>query len=101
MLRPKGRSDDMLIIRGVNVFPAQVEHVIHSLGMDPNYQIIVDRANNLDIITVCIEMSDHMFSDSVKQKMCIRDSCFIVSAITAKDDKNVTELFYNGIVEKE
>ena len=67
MLRPKGRSDDMLIIRGVNVFPAQVEHVILSLGMDPNYQIIVDRANNLDIMTVCIEMSDHMFSDSVKQ----------------------------------
>ena len=67
MLRPKGRSDDILIIRGVNVFPAQVEHVILSLGMDPNYQIIVDRANNLDIMTVCIEMSDHMFSDSVRQ----------------------------------
>lgn len=67
MLRPKGRSDDMLIIRGVNVFPAQVEHVILSLGMAPNYQIIVDRANNLDIMTVCIEMSDDMFSDSVRQ----------------------------------
>ena len=67
MDKVKGRSDDMLIIRGVNVFPAQVEHVILSLGMDPNYQIIVDRANNLDIMTVCIEMSDHMFSDSVKQ----------------------------------
>ena len=67
MSKPMGRSDDMLIIRGVNVFPAQVEHVILSLGMDPNYQIIVDRANNLDIMTVCIEMSDHMFSDSVKQ----------------------------------
>lgn len=67
MSKPLGRSDDMLIIRGVNVFPAQVEHVILSLGMDPNYQIIVDRANNLDIMTVCIEMSDHMFSDSVKQ----------------------------------
>ena len=67
MLRPKGRSDDMLIIRGVNVFPAQVEHVILSLGMAPNYQIIVDRANNLDIMTVCIEMSDNMFSDSVRQ----------------------------------
>jgi phenylacetate-CoA ligase len=66
MQKPKGRSDDMLIIRGVNVFPSQVEHVILSLGMEPNYQIIVDRINNLDVMTVCIEMSDKMFSDSVK-----------------------------------
>ncbi len=66
MLKPRGRSDDMLIIRGVNVFPAQVEHVILSLGMEPNYQIIVDRINNLDIMKVCIEMSDDMFSDSVR-----------------------------------
>ena len=56
----------MLIIRGVNVFPAQVEHVILSLGMEPNYQIIVDRVNNLDIMKVCIEMSDELFSDSVR-----------------------------------
>lgn len=67
MLKPKGRSDDMLIIRGVNVFPSQVEHVILTLGMEPNYQIIVDRVNNLDTMTVCIEMSDDMFSDSVRQ----------------------------------
>jgi phenylacetate-CoA ligase len=66
MHKPKGRSDDMLIIRGVNVFPSQVEHVILSLGMEPNYQIIVDRINNLDVMTVRIEMSDKMFSDSVK-----------------------------------
>lgn len=66
MHKPKGRSDDMLIIRGVNVFPSQVEHVILSLGMKPNYQIIVDRINNLDVMTVRIEMSDKMFSDSVK-----------------------------------
>ena len=66
MHKPKGRSDDMLIIRGVNVFPAQVEHVILSLGMEPNYQIIVDRINNLDIMKVCIEMSDELFSDSVR-----------------------------------
>ena len=66
MLKPRGRSDDMLIICGVNVFPAQVEHVILSLGMEPNYQIIVDRVNNLDIMKVCIEMSDELFSDSVR-----------------------------------
>ncbi|MEG1178989.1 MAG: phenylacetate--CoA ligase, partial [Oscillospiraceae bacterium] len=67
MSKPHGRSDDMLIIRGVNVFPAQVEHVILELGMQPNYQIIVERKNNLDIMTVCIEMSDEMFSDSVRK----------------------------------
>ncbi len=67
MLRPKGRSDDMLIIRGVNVFPSQVEHVILQLGMEPNYQIVVDRVNNLDIMKVLIEMSDTMFSDSVRK----------------------------------
>ena len=67
MSKPHGRSDDMLIIRGVNVFPAQVEHVILELGMQPNYQIIVERKNNLDIMTVCIEMSDDMFSDSVRK----------------------------------
>lgn len=66
MLRVKGRSDDMLIIRGVNVFPAQVEHVIISLGLEPNYQIEVERKNNLDIMTVKIEMSSGMFSDSVR-----------------------------------
>lgn len=66
MQKPSGRSDDMLIIRGVNVFPSQVEHVILSLGMDPNYQIIVERKNNLDEMTVCIEMNDAMFSDSVR-----------------------------------
>ena len=67
MHKPKGRSDDMLIIRGVNVFPSQVEHVILSQGMQPNYQIIVDRVNNLDIMTVCIEMSQDTFSDSVRK----------------------------------
>ena len=66
MCKPKGRSDDMLIIRGVNVFPSQVEHVIISLGMEPNYQIIVDRNDNRDCMTVCIEMSDVLFSDSIK-----------------------------------
>lgn len=67
MLKPKGRSDDMLIIRGVNVFPSQVEHVILTLGMDPNYQIIVDRINNLDVMTVKIEMKEGLFSDSVRK----------------------------------
>ncbi len=66
MAKPKGRSDDMLIIRGVNVFPSQVEHVLLSLGMEPNYQLVIDRVNNLDIMEIQVEMSDQMFSDTVK-----------------------------------
>ena len=56
----------MLIIRGINVFPSQVEHVLLQLQMEPNYQIVVDRAGNLDTMEVLIEMSDAAFSDSVK-----------------------------------
>lgn len=67
MHKPRGRSDDMLIIRGVNVFPSQVEHVILTKGMEPNYQIIVDRVNNLDTMTVCIEMNEKVFSDSIRK----------------------------------
>lgn len=67
MTKPKGRSDDMLIIRVVNVFPSQVEHVILELGMEPNYQIVVTRENNLDIMEVYIEMSEKLFSDSVRK----------------------------------
>lgn len=65
MTKPKGRSDDMLIIRGVNVFPSQVEHVLLELGMDPNYFIVVDRKNNLDTMEVQVEINSSMFSDTV------------------------------------
>ncbi len=65
MTKPRGRSDDMLIIRGVNVFPSQVEHVLLELGMDPNYFIVVDRKNNLDTMEVQVEMNSKMFSDTV------------------------------------
>ena len=67
MQKPRGRSDDMLIIRGVNVFPSQVEHVILSLGMEPNYQIVVERIHNLDVMKINIEMSESLFSDSMRQ----------------------------------
>ena len=66
MSKPKGRSDDMLIIRGVNVFPSQVEHVLLELGMDPNYLILVDRQNNLDTMEVQVEMNAKLFSDTVR-----------------------------------
>ena len=66
MSKPRGRSDDMLIIRGVNVFPSQVESVLLELGMDPNYQIIVGREHNTDTMEVRVEMNAEIFSDTVK-----------------------------------
>ena len=67
MQRITGRSDDMLIIRGVNVFPSQVEHVLMSIeGVEPHYQIIVDREGSLDVVEVQVEVSEEIFSDEVK-----------------------------------
>lgn len=68
MNKPKGRSDDMLIIRGVNVFPSQIEEVLLNIGGDvtPNYQIVVDRVNNTDTLDVNVEMSDSIFADDIK-----------------------------------
>ena len=68
MKKPQGRSDDMLIIRGVNVFPSQIEEVLLKVGdsITPNYQIIVDRVNNSDTFDILVEMSQDLFSDDVK-----------------------------------
>jgi phenylacetate-CoA ligase len=67
MQRITGRSDDMLIIRGVNVFPSQIEHVLMSIeGVEPHYQIIVDREGSLDVMEVQVEVSEEIFSDEVK-----------------------------------
>ena len=65
MSKPMGRSDDMLIIRGVNVFPSQIESVLLNKGFTSNYQIIVDRVNNSDTLDVNVEMTPEMFSDTV------------------------------------
>jgi len=65
MTKPMGRSDDMLIIRGVNVFPSQIETVLMQQGYSANYQIIVDRVNNTDTFEVMVEMNPEMFSDSL------------------------------------
>ncbi len=65
MTKPMGRSDDMMIIRGVNVFPSQIETVLLQEGYQPNYQIIVDRANNTDTFDVNVEMTPEQFSDTV------------------------------------
>ena len=65
MSKPMGRTDDMLIIRGVNVFPSQIETVLLKLGYSPNYQLVVDRVNNLDTLQVLVEMTEKTFSDTV------------------------------------
>lgn len=65
MSKPLGRSDDMLIVKGVNVFPSQIETVLMNQGYPANYQIIVSRENNSDTIEVQVEMTPEMFSDSL------------------------------------
>ncbi len=79
MGKPRGRSDDMLIIKGVNVFPSQIEAVLIAQGYPPNYQIVVDRVNNSDTLEVLVEMSPELFSDSL-------------SSVTEKEKKLVSEL---------
>ncbi len=80
MNKPQGRTDDMLIIRGVNVFPSQIEEVLLKVGdgVTPNYQIVVDRENNTDTFLVNVEMSESLFSDGIKA--------------IEKLEKNITEM---------
>lgn len=67
MNKPTGRTDDMLIIRGVNVFPSQIESVLmETREIAPHYQLEVDRVNNLDTLTVNVEIDESMFSDDIK-----------------------------------
>ena len=65
MAKPMGRTDDMLIIRGVNVFPSQIETVLLNEGYEPNYQIVVDRKNNTDTFEVNVEMTADKFTDKL------------------------------------
>ena len=67
MAKPKGRSDDMLIIRGVNVFPSQIETVLLQEGYAPNYRIEVDRVNNTDTLDVYVELTPDRFADTVSE----------------------------------
>ena len=65
--RMSGRSDDMLIIRGVNVFPSQIESILMGIeGVEPHYLLIVDRKDNLDTLEVQVEVDDRLFSDEIK-----------------------------------
>ncbi len=68
MEKVSGRTDDMLIIRGVNVFPSQVEHVLMGIDeVEPHYQIVVDRVGNLDTMELHVEVGEQFFSDKIKQ----------------------------------
>ena len=70
--RLQGRSDDMLIIRGVNVFPSQIESVLmETKGVAPHYQLIVDREGQLDTLEVAVEVDEAVFSDEVKQMQAL------------------------------
>ena len=65
-----GRSDDMLIIRGVNVFPSQIEAVLVGIkGLEPHYQIIVDRVGNLDTLEIQVEVSEQLFENADEVKV--------------------------------
>jgi len=65
MSKPMGRSDDMLIVKGVNVFPSQIEMVLLNKGLTANYQIVVDRQGHNDSIEVRVEMTPELFSDKI------------------------------------
>lgn len=86
MNKVSGRTDDMLIIRGVNVFPSQIESVLMEMKeVEPHYQLIVDRKDNLDTLTILVEVGDIAFSDEVRK----------LQSIERKLSKNIKE--YLGI----
>lgn len=100
MNKPQGRTDDMLIIRGVNVFPSQIEEVLLKIGdgITPNYQIIVDRVNNTDTFDINVEMSEDLFSDDIKTiekterliKDRLRDVLGISAGVHLVNPKSIT-----------
>ena len=100
MNKPQGRTDDMLIIRGVNVFPSQIEEVLLNVGagITPNYQIVVDRVNNTDTFDINVEMSEELFSDDIKTiektekliKSKLADVLGISAAVHLVNPKSIT-----------
>ncbi|MBN2373147.1 phenylacetate--CoA ligase [bacterium] len=83
MDRVSGRSDDMLIIRGVNVFPSQIESVLMEIeGLEPHYMIIVDREGSLDTLEVQVEVNERLFSDEIK----------VLEAMEARITKDIKEM---------
>ena len=84
MSKPKGRSDDMLIIRGVNVFPSQIETVLLNEGYDPNYLIEVDRVNNTDTLDVNVEMNPEKTEDIAVQEKALASAMKTMLGINPK-----------------
>ena len=70
-----GRTDDMKVIRGVNVFPTQVETALLSIGegVAPHYMLVVDRENNLDVLTVMVEVDEKYFSDEIRKLEALKN----------------------------
>ena len=102
MCKPKGRSDDMMIIRGVNVFPSQIETVLIEKGYTPNYQILVDRVNNVDTLDINVETpegtqdyeipaKEHSLAKSIKHMLGITPKIHLVpqKSITRSEGKAV------------
>ena len=84
MQRITGRTDDMLIIRGVNVFPSQIESVLMQIeGVEPHYLLIVDREGNLDTLEVQVEVNEKVFSDEIKQ----------LERLEKRIEKDIKEMF--------
>ncbi len=77
MAKPMGRSDDMLIVKGVNVFPSQIETVLLEQGYQANYQIVVDRVNHSDTLEVMVEMTENNFSDSLAKITAMEKSLIV------------------------
>ncbi len=81
--RMSGRSDDMLIIRGVNVFPSQIEAVLVGIeGIEPHYMLIIDRQGTLDTLTVQVEVSEQLFSDEIK----------VLQALSRRVEKEIKDM---------
>lgn len=98
MARVTGRSDDMLIIRGVNVFPSQIESVLLGIdGLEPHYQLIVDRIGNLDTLEVQVEVTEKVFSDEVKNlenlakniEGDVKDYCGVTCKVKLVEPKSI------------
>jgi len=98
MEKVTGRTDDMLIIRGVNVFPSQVEHVLMGIkGVEPHYQIVVEREGNLDTMQVQVEVSENIFSDEIrvlenlanKIKVDIKDYLGVTCSVKLVEPKTI------------
>jgi phenylacetate-CoA ligase len=98
MVRVTGRTDDMLIIRGVNVFPSQIESILVGLpGVEPHYQLIVDRIGSMDTLEVQVEVTEGSFSDEVKKLEAlarrieddVKDYCGVTCKVKLVEPKSI------------